>query len=92
MINYVIYNVSVFVFVVLLCPYRWLPLAKLINVSDINMVMAPIATTFVDYHRKQLIAVITFLSISLMERKKTFINDINAIIYAISQMSTMDNQ
>lgn len=63
-----VYNVPV-VFEVLLCPYRWLPMAKLINVSDINMVMTPIATAFVDNHRKQLIAVITFFSSSLMERK-----------------------
>lgn len=76
----------IFVCVVLRCPYVWLPLAELINVSDINMVMAPIATTFVDYHRKQLIAVITFLSRGLVERKGTFINKVKAIIYAIPQM------
>lgn len=51
------------------CPYRWVPLAKLINVPDINMVMAPIAAPFVDNHRKQLIAVVTLLSSSLAERK-----------------------
>lgn len=54
-----------------LCPYRWLPLAELINVPDVNMVMAPIAATFVDNHRKQLIAVIALISFSL-EKERTF--------------------
>ena len=40
-------------------------MAKLVNVPDINMVMATIATTLVDYHREQLIGVIRVLSIGL---------------------------
>lgn len=56
---------------IILCPYRWLPLAELINVPDVDMVMAPIAATFVDNHREQLIAVITLISSSL-EKEMTF--------------------
>lgn len=40
-------------------------MTKLVNVPDINMVMATIAAALMDNHRKQLIGVITFLSISL---------------------------
>lgn len=54
----------------LLCSfsYRRLPLAQLVNVPDINMVMAPIAATLMDNHREQLVGVIRFLSISLQVR------------------------
>lgn len=40
-------------------------MAKLVNVPDINMVMATIAAAFMDDHRGQLVAVIRVLSISL---------------------------
>lgn len=46
-------------------------MAELINVPDVDMVMAPIAATFVDNHREQLIAVITLISSSL-EKEMTF--------------------
>lgn len=36
-------------------PYRWLPIAKLVNIPDINMVMATIAATFMDNNREQLV-------------------------------------
>lgn len=35
--------------------YRWLPIAKLVNIPDIYMVMATVAATFMDNNREQLI-------------------------------------
>lgn len=46
-------------------PHRWLPLAKLVNVPDVNVVMAAIAAALMDNHREQLIGIITVISISL---------------------------
>lgn len=46
-------------------------MAKLVNIPDINMVMATIAATFVDDNREQLIWKFTVVSISLKEKEDT---------------------
>lgn len=64
--------------------YQWLPLAKLVNVPDINVVMPSIAAALMYNHRKQLIGVVTFLSISL--KKWTNMNNYQDRAYEIDNL------
>lgn len=40
-------------------------MAELVNVPDVNVVMATIAAALMDYHREQVVGVIRVVSISL---------------------------
>lgn len=52
-------------------PHRRLPLSKLINISDVNMVMATIAASLMDNHRKQFVCEVRVLCVSLQEAKQS---------------------
>lgn len=50
--------------------HRRLPVAELVDVPDVNVVMAPIAAALMDDHREQVVVVFGVVSISLEDRNR----------------------